>query len=45
MRRESTMTISVKKVSLQRSARDQIFLPAILEGLLTTALHFFKNTF
>lgn len=39
------MTITVKKVSLQRTARDQIFLPAILEGLLTTARHFFKNTF
>ncbi len=39
------MTISVKKVSLQRTTRDQIYLPAILEGLLTTARHFFKNTF
>ena len=39
------MTIGVKKVSLQRTTRDQIFLPAILEGLLTTARHFFKNTF
>jgi NADH-quinone oxidoreductase subunit I len=38
------MTIGVKKVSLQRTTRDQIFLPAILEGLLTTARHFFKNT-
>ncbi|MFO0636144.1 MAG: 4Fe-4S binding protein [Nannocystaceae bacterium] len=38
------MTIGVKKVSLQRSMRDQIFLPAILEGLLTSARHFFKNT-
>ena len=39
------MTIGVKKVSLERTSRDQIFLPAILEGLLTTARHFFKNTF
>lgn len=39
------MTIGVKKVSLQRTTRDQIFLPAILEGLLTTARHFFRNTF
>jgi NADH-quinone oxidoreductase subunit I len=38
------MTIGVKKVSLHRTTRDQIFLPAILEGLLTTARHFFKNT-
>lgn len=38
------MTITVKKVSLERTAKDQIFLPAILEGLLTTARHFFKNT-
>ncbi|MBP7288587.1 MAG: NADH-quinone oxidoreductase subunit I [Nannocystaceae bacterium] len=38
------MTIGVKNVSLQRTARDQIFLPAILEGLLTSARHFFKNT-
>ena len=38
------MTIGVKKVSLQRTTRDQIYLPAILEGLLTTARHFFKNT-
>jgi NADH-quinone oxidoreductase subunit I len=39
------MTIGVKKVSLERTTRDQIYLPAILEGLLTTARHFFKNTF
>ncbi|HET6582872.1 MAG TPA: NADH-quinone oxidoreductase subunit I [Nannocystaceae bacterium] len=39
------MTIGVKKVSLVRTAREQIYLPAILEGLLTTARHFFKNTF
>jgi NADH-quinone oxidoreductase subunit I len=39
------MTIGVKKVSLERTAREQIYLPAILEGLLTTARHFFKNTF
>jgi NADH-quinone oxidoreductase subunit I len=38
------MTIGVKKVSLTRTTKDQIFLPAILEGLLTTARHFFKNT-
>jgi NADH-quinone oxidoreductase subunit I len=38
------MTITVKKVSLTRTAADQIFLPAILEGLLTTARHFFRNT-
>lgn len=38
------MTIGVKKVSLTRTTRDQIFLPAIFEGLLTTAKHFFKNT-
>ncbi len=38
------MTIGVKKVSLHRTARDQVFLPAILEGLLTSARHFFKNT-
>lgn len=38
------MTIGVKKVSLERTTREQIFLPAILEGLLTTARHFFKNT-
>lgn len=38
------MTIGVKKVSLHRTTKDQIFLPAILEGLLTTARHFFKNT-
>jgi NADH-quinone oxidoreductase subunit I len=38
------MTIGVKKVSLERTTRDQVFLPAILEGLLTTARHFFKNT-
>ena len=30
------MTIGVKKVSLERTTRDQIFLPAFLEGLLTT---------
>lgn len=38
------MTITVKKVSLERTALDQIYLPAILSGLLTTARHFFKNT-
>lgn len=38
------MTITVKKVSLERTASDQIFLPAILKGLITTARHFFKNT-
>lgn len=38
------MTIGVKKVSLTRTTKDQIYLPAILEGLLTTARHFFKNT-
>jgi len=38
------MTIGVKKVSLVRTTRDQIYLPAIFEGLLTTARHFFKNT-
>ena len=38
------MTIGVKKVSLERSVRDQIYLPAILDGLLTTARHFFRNT-
>ncbi len=38
------MTITVKKVSLERTASDQIYLPAILKGLLTTARHFFKNT-
>lgn len=39
------MTIGVKKVSLERTAADQMFLPAILEGLATTAKHFFRNTF
>jgi NADH-quinone oxidoreductase subunit I len=39
------MTITVKEVSLQRTARDQVYLPAILDGLLTTARHFFQNTF
>jgi len=38
------VTITVKKVSLQRNTADQIYLPAILRGLLTTARHFFKNT-
>jgi len=38
------MTIGVKKVSLERRFSDQIFLPAILQGLITTARHFFKNT-
>jgi hypothetical protein len=38
------MTITVKKVSLERTPADQIFLPAILQGLLTTARHFFRNT-
>lgn len=38
------MTIGIKKVSLERTFTDQLFLPAILEGLLTTARHFFKNT-
>ena len=38
------MTITVKKVSLERTALDQIYLPAILQGLVTTARHFFKNT-
>lgn len=37
------MTIGVKKVSLQRSFKDQLFLPAVLEGLATTARHFFRN--
>ncbi len=39
------MTIGVKEVELQRTAADQIFLPAVLEGLVTTARHFFRNTF
>ncbi len=38
------MTITVKKVSLERTPLDQIYLPAILKGLVTTARHFFKNT-
>jgi NADH-quinone oxidoreductase subunit I len=38
------MTITVKKVSLKRTTADQIYLPAILQGLVTTARHFFKNT-
>ena len=38
------MTIGVKQVSLERTVRDQIYLPAILEGLVTTARHFFRNT-
>jgi NADH-quinone oxidoreductase subunit I len=38
------MTIGVKKVSLERTTRDQIYLPAILGGLMTTARRFFKNT-
>lgn len=37
------MTIGIKKVSLQRTFKDQIFLPAVLEGLVTTARHFFRN--
>jgi NADH-quinone oxidoreductase subunit I len=39
------MTIGVKKVSLERTFSDQMFLPAIFQGLLTTARHFFENTF
>ena len=39
------MTITTKKVSLQRTTADQIYLPAVLEGLATTARHFFRNTF
>ncbi len=39
------MTIGVKKVSFERTAADQVFLPAVFEGLLTTAGHFFRNTF
>lgn len=39
------MAIGVKKVTLERTARDQIFLPAVLEGLVTSARHFFRNTF
>ncbi len=39
------MTIGVKKVSLERNPSDQMFLPAVVEGLVTTARHFFKNTF
>ena len=38
------MTIGVKKVSLKRTALDQVYLPAILGGLVTTARHFFRNT-
>lgn len=38
------MTIGVKKVSLERSLSDQLYLPAIFQGLLTTARHFFRNT-
>jgi len=37
------MTIGVKKVSLTRTFSDQVFLPAILQGLATTARHFFAN--
>jgi NADH-quinone oxidoreductase subunit I len=39
------MTIGVKKVALERTTKDQLFLPAIVEGLATTARHFFQNTF
>ena len=39
------MTIGVKKVALERTTADQMYLPAVLEGLITTARHFFRNTF
>lgn len=39
------MTIGVKKVALERTFSDQLYLPAILGGLLTTAKHFFRNVF
>jgi NADH-quinone oxidoreductase subunit I len=39
------MTIGVKKIGLERTLGDQIYLPAVFEGLLTSARHFFRNTF
>ncbi len=38
------MTATVKKVALTRTLGDQVYLPAILTGLVTTARHFFRNT-
>lgn len=38
------MTITVKKVSFERTPADQVYLPAIIGGLITTARHFFQNT-